>query len=183
MQLSKLETILEDDGIIFLTYGGRLTQSLIVGMTEALEKESETHDMSMKVSHNLLTIFIELSQNMMNYSKKIALSNGKITDSKGLIIVGYDDEKNNYYILSRNILSTKDKEKIIPKIEQVLPLDKDELKTLYRELRKSGKGKHEKGAGIGFVEIARRCDGMEYSFTSINEQSHYFAFKTTIKNI
>lgn len=179
MKLSQLETILEDDGIIFLTYGGRLSQALIVGMTEALEKESETHDLSMKVSHNLLTIFIELSQNMMNYSKKAALSD-EVGDSKGLIIVGYDKNTKDYYILSRNILSTKDKEKIIPRIEQVLPLDKDELKALYRKLRKSGQGKHEKGAGIGFVEVARRCDKMEYSFSKINDNTHYFAFKAVI---
>lgn len=181
MQLSQLETILDDDGIIFLTYGGLLTQALIVGMTEALEKESETHDISMKVSHNLLTIFIELSQNMMNYSKK-SVASGERMDSKGLIIVGYDKDNNDYYVLSRNIVSTEDKEKIIPKVKQVLSLDKEGLKLLYRELRKSGRGKHEKGAGIGFVEMARRCDSMECDFTDINGATHYYALKATIHN-
>lgn len=182
MQLSKLETILDNDGIIFLTYGGLLTQALIVGMTEALEKESEAHDISMKVSHDLLTIFIELSQNMMNYSKK-SVASTKVHDSKGLIIVGYSEEDNDYYVLSRNIVSSRDKEKIIPMIKQVLSLDKDELKLLYRELRKSGRGKHEKGAGIGFVEIARRCDSMECDFTDIDDDTHYFAFEAKIHNV
>jgi hypothetical protein len=182
MQINNLEAILEDEGIVFLTYGGLLTQSLISGMTDALEQESQVNDMSMKVSHNLLTIFIELSQNMMNYSKNSSLQD-KALNSKGLIIVGYDKNSDSYYILSRNILDKKDKEKITPKIEQVLPLNKDELKTLYRELRKSGKGKHEKGAGLGFVEVARRCDKMEYSFSKINDSSYYYFFKAIIKNL
>jgi len=138
--------------------------------------------MSKKVAHNLLTIFIELSQNMMNYSKQMA-SNHLEFNSKGLIVVGFDKDNNDYYIYSRNRLLNQDKEKITPRIEQVLPLDKDALKKLYRTLRKSGKDKHERGAGIGFIEIARRCDGMEYHFNQIDETSHYFAFKVTLHNL
>lgn len=180
MEISKLENILENDGIVFLTYGGFLTQSLVVGMTEALEKESEVNELSMKVTNNILTIFIELSQNIMNYAKKT--SSEEMHDPKGLIIVGYDKKNNDYYLFSRNIVTTADKDKIIPRIEQVLPMEKDALKVLYRELRKSGKGKHAKGAGIGFVEIARRCDDMQYNFTPINDETSYYAFKVIIHN-
>jgi len=182
VKINDLEAILEDEGIVFLTYGGLLTQSLISGMTDALEHETQVNDMSMKVSHNLLTIFIELSQNMMNYSKNSSLQESGL-NSKGLIVVGYDENSNSYYILSRNILDEKDKEKITPKIEQVLALNKDELKTLYRELRKSGKSKHEKGAGLGFVEVAKRCDQIEYSFSKINDTSYHYIFKAIIKNL
>jgi len=181
LQLSKLETILEDEGIVFLSYGGLLTQSIIVGMTEALEHESTSKDISMKVSHNILTIFIELSQNMMTYSNKMTALDSHF-DHKGLIIVGYDDENEQYYILSRNVLKNEDKERISPRLEQVIPLNKEELKKLYRERRKSGKDKHEKGAGIGFIEIARRCDAMEYNFVKKDSGSHYFAFKAIINH-
>ena len=80
-----LEEILEKDGIIFLTYGGTLTQSLIVAMTEALEKETEEADLSIGLASKIFTIFIELAQNMMHYSKKM---NKDGFDSKGLIVVG-----------------------------------------------------------------------------------------------
>ena len=39
--ISNLSSVLDEDGIIFLAYGGLFTQPLIAGMTEALEKESE----------------------------------------------------------------------------------------------------------------------------------------------
>ena len=67
-------------------------------------------------------------------------------------------------------------------METIQPLNQDELKTLYRELRKSGKGKHEKGAGIGFIEIARRSSSIEYEFSKIDENNHYFALKVIIDN-
>ena len=183
MNINRLENLLEDDGIVFLSYGGFLTQALISSMTEALEKESEYHDISMTTSNNILTIFIELSQNMMNYSKYSAKINGNnLFDSKGLIVVGYNKKEDSYYVISRNIVNSDDKNKIEPKIQQVLPLDKAELKTLYRELRKSGRGKHEKGAGIGFVEVARRCDKMEYDFSPADDDNYNYALKAIIKN-
>ena len=47
MKFANLEEILERDGIVFLTYGGFLTQPLIAGMTDALEAEAQRSDLSM----------------------------------------------------------------------------------------------------------------------------------------
>jgi len=179
VDINKLDTLLSSDGIVFLTYGGFLSQALIVGMTEALEKEAQVNDVSLKVSTNIFTIFIELAQNMMNYSKQKSKEG---FDPKGLIVVGYNNTKNEYYILSRNVISALDKEKIEPKLKEVQALDKESLKNLYRELRKSSRGKHEKGAGIGFIEIARRCDAIEFTFSPIEENSYFFVIKTIIHN-
>ncbi len=174
--LKPLENILEEDGIVFLTYGGFLTQSLIVGMTEALEMESESSSLSMKLSNNIFTIFIELSQNMMNYSKKVSKDG---IDPKGLILVGKTTD-GYYYVLSQNIVDQNDKKKIEPKLKNITLADKEEIKKLYREARKSGKHTHQKGGGIGFYEIAKRCKKTIYAFEKINENRYYFKFKAII---
>ena len=36
MNIHSIQKIVEKDGIVFLTYGGFLSQTLIAGMTEAL---------------------------------------------------------------------------------------------------------------------------------------------------
>lgn len=181
MNFDKLENTLDENGIVFLSYGGFLSQTLIAGMTEALEKEAETNDISMRVSNNIFTIFIELSQNMMNYSKA-KYREDETFDSKGIIVVGYDEPSNCYYVMSRNIVSGEDKARIEPKIQKAVELEREELKKLYRELRKSGLDKHNKGAGIGFIEIAKRCDRLEYRFDPLSENRYYFSVKTVIKN-
>ena len=177
--VKQLETILQQDGIIFLTYGGFLTQSLIVGMTDALEKEAESSDLSMKISGNIFTIFIELSQNMMNYSKKVGTDG---FDPKGLILVGRHED-GTYYVLSQNILDENDKKKIEPKLELIKKSTKDEIKKLYREARKSGKDTHHKGGGIGFYEIAKRCEEINYEFIPIKDGKYYFKFKAIIGKV
>lgn len=180
MDIEAVKSLIQRDGIVFLTYGGFLSQTIIVGMTEALEKEAEHSEISVGESADIYTIFIELAQNMMNYSKSIDESSTK-NRSEGLIIVGRVDNNDiHYYVLSQNVIALADKEKIEPKLKEIDNMNKDELKKRYRELRKSGKDTHEKGGGIGFYEIAKRSDKIEYSFKAINSQKYYFQFKAYI---
>lgn len=179
MNIDEIRGIVDREGIVFLTYGGFLSQALIAGMTEALEKEAINNDLSMGESNNIFTIFIELAQNMMNYSKT-KLENCEKVESEGLIVVGRASD-NLYFIQSQNIVSLTDKEKISPKLEEILTLDRDGIKKRYRELRRSGKNTHDKGGGIGFYEIGKRADKIEYDFKNINEDKFYFQFKAYIE--
>ena len=176
MNINEIQKLVDNDGIVFLSYGGFLSQTLITGMTEALEEEAREHGITMSVSNNLFTIFIELSQNMMNYSRTI---NEDTMRAQGLIVVSKDIHYN-YYIHSQNVVSLADKEKIEPKLLEIQSLDRDGIKKKYRELRKSGHNTHGKGGGIGFYEIAKKCDRIDYNFTKIQEDRYYFHVKTTI---
>ncbi len=178
MNINAVQKMIDKDGIIFLSYGGFLSQALISGMTEALEKEAEYNEISMGDSSNIFTIFIELSQNIMNYSKTANVDDTSFRP-QGLILVSKSID-GNYHIHSQNIVSLQDKEKIESKLLEIQSLDREGIKTRYRELRKSGKDTHGKGGGIGLYEIAKRCDSIEYEFKQINENKFYFHLKTTI---
>lgn len=178
MDINAIHKMVEKDGIVFLTYGGFLSQALISGMTEALEKEAEQSDLDMGASNNIFTVFIELAQNMMNYSKsQMLLSTDK--KAEGLILVSKDNF-GNYYIHSQNIIDFADKHKIEPKLIEIKSLNRDGIKQKYKELRRSGAHTHGRGGGIGFYEIAKRCDMIEYEFKQINQNKFYFHFKATI---
>lgn len=175
MKFEELENILDAEGIVFLSYGGFMTQPLISGMTDALEKEVESNDLSMTISNNIFTIFIELSQNMMNYAKE----HSDVSDS-GLIIVGMSVDKNSYYVISRNKINESAKEIIEKHLNDIEGLNKEKLRLLYRERRKVKKKDGYKGAGIGFIEIARRCDKIEHNYQKISSDKYYFTVKVTI---
>ena len=115
----------------------------------------------------------------MNYSKSINQDCRDIVPG-GLIVVAKNSDESEYSIHSRNIISIDDKEKIEPKLSEMQTMSKDEIKKRYKELRKSGAGTHGKGGGIGFYEIAKRCDKLEYDFKEINSDKYYFHIKTTI---
>jgi hypothetical protein len=167
--IGRLESILEEDGIIFLTYGGSFTQSLIVGMTGVLEKEVEEADLNMKISNNIFVVFIELAQNIMNYSKKLKEKNS--FNSKGIIFVGKKD--NDYYVCSQNIITKEDKENIEKRLLEIKDLSQDEIKQLYKETRRNAK-KTQKGSGLGFLEIAKKSKKIEFEFEALENDKFYF---------
>jgi hypothetical protein len=174
MNIRVIQNIVDEDGIIFLTYGGFISQSLITSMMEALEKETIANELSLGVSNNIFTIFIELTQNMMNYSKKKELTSNELA-SQGLVVVT-KDRVDNYFIHSQNIVTSEDKQKIEERLNEILSLTKDEIKKRYREARRSGKDKHGRGGGIGFYEIAKRSDEIKFEFNKINDGKYYFHF-------
>jgi len=180
--VEEVKALVAKDGIVFLIYGGFLSQTIITSFADAIEKETLEHNVGIGDSSNILTVFIELAQNILNYGKSKELGSVE-TKAEGLIIVGkssHEKEQQQYYIVSQNVVATTDKDKMIPKFEDILSLDKEGLKKRYRELRKSGKDTHEKGGGIGFYEIAKRSDHIEYEFTELNEEKLTFEFKAFV---
>ena len=161
---------------IILEYNGVLTQGIITHSIEILESNISNIGMV----GNISTMVIELTQNMMKYSKSNDLDCNEIKPA-GLIEV-QRDKNNVYYIRSENILSLEDKQKIEPKLLEIQSLDRAGIKKRYRELRKSGENTHEKGGGIGFYEIAKLAQTIEYEFKVINEQKFSFEFKVVIKS-
>ncbi len=176
MDLQALHSFVKRDGIVFLTYGGFLSQTLISGMTEALEKEAEYNELGMRLANNIFMIFIELSQNMMKYTSEHQRMS---QHSEGLIIVG-KTSANNYYVVSQNIVSKDDAAMMNERLKGITGLDTEMLKKRYRELRRSGRDSHEKGAGIGFYEIAKHSDSIEFEFVELDEKTSFFTFKASI---
>jgi hypothetical protein len=70
-----------------------------------------------------------------------------------------------------------DNQKVIIKLDQLT----DELKALYKELRKSGENSHERGGGLGFLEIQRKSTmPLKYRFEKIDEKYQFFSLKSLI---
>jgi hypothetical protein len=176
ISIDKLESILKEE-IIFLTYGGMFTQPLIAGMTSVLEKEVEDADLSMKRSNNIFVVFIELAQNIMNYSKK--MKNDHSLDSKGLIFVGKNDS-DDYFVCSQNIITYSDRDMMRERLETIKSSSEDEIKSLYRETRRASRVRDDNGAGLGFLEIARKVKNIEFEFNEISEDKLYFKFCATL---
>ena len=174
--IDNIKGIVEENNIIFLTYGEFISQSLISGLTESLEIETNHNKVNLSVSNNVFIVFIELSQNIMNYAK----NKDNLEKPEGVIVVKKDDE--NYYIYSQNIVATKDMVKIEPRLVDIQSLNKENLKKKYRELRKQSKDPESKGGGIGFYEIAKRCKKINYKFTKISDDVYNFYFESIIEN-
>ena len=162
-------------------YEGLITQNVIATAMDNIETKVTNLGMLGIIS----TITIECCQNMMHYSKDKKVGSREIL-SEGQIEVQYINDEY-YNIITTNIVSIEDKEKIELKLSEIQSLDKASIKKRYRELRKSGENSHEKGGGIGMYEIAKISDGIGCEFKAINEfhaineDKFYFTMTATVK--
>jgi hypothetical protein len=176
MNLVELHSVIKRDGIIFLSYGGFLSQALIAAMTENLEKEAIDSDLSVRLSNNIFTIFIEMAQNMMRYTAEHKAVSPR---SDALIIVG-KDKSGSYFVISRNVIANADADTIEKRLAVLQTLDKEQIRKKYRELRRSGQNSHETGAGIGFYEVAKGAEKIEYEIAPVSDHTSFFIFKAIV---
>jgi len=169
------------NGRLLSSYKGVLSQPMITEMVETLEKAMTAYGWRQKVMVDLITVFIELSQNMMRYAKP---ESG--TDADGLpheeISIGVQRDGKQCCITSKNVVNADDKQTILQRLSQLEGRDKKALRHLYRTLRRNGEmHAHGESAGIGFAEIGRHCDRMEYAFADTGLGQYYFILKATIQ--
>jgi hypothetical protein len=84
-------------------------------------------------------------------------------------------------VFAGNLVERADVERLRAKLTRIRGMSKDELKALYKEQLRAAPEEGSKGAGLGFVEIARRASKpIEFDFAEIDGTHAFFALKATI---
>ena len=69
-------------------------------------------------------------------------------------------------------------------LKKINKSNKKSLKELYKEQIKKGRLSDKGGAGLGFIDIARKTgQQLMYSFLDINEKKTYFVLTSTVSRI
>jgi hypothetical protein len=179
MDLYNIEMDLCKKNTIY-TFSGIVTYNLLTTISSTLRKDLEKIDSSSNKLVRLYSIITEIFQNIMNYSART-----KYIDEKdigiGTCVVKQTDDKTGYIISSGNLIESKDTNKIEEKLNKIISLDKDGVKAYYKEVRRSGKDAHKNGAGLGFLELAKKSEQkLKYQINKIDERYSYFEIEVAI---
>jgi len=157
---------------ILLSFYGSFSQELLVEIGETLRNRIKFDNPNKTIK--LFAMFIEQAQNIVRYSTEKTFNKElNCSLSNGVIVIGYQDDS--YYVLCGNQVNKKNIEFITKKLTALHGMDKNELKSYYKEQRKS------LTAGLGFIELARKSvKPIDFDFQSIDEQFSFFSLKTYI---
>jgi len=179
MNISKIRTIMAEEGIVF-SFSGMISQSITAFMLETAQNQLEQKGEDSKIIRSMCIIAIEQLQNIMSYSKNKDISKESEYISPGVLVIGIDKQKNKYYVNSSNEIIASDKEKVSAKIDFINSMEKSELRKYLRQKLRSAEDTHDRGAGVGFIEMAKRSsEKLEYDFEEIDDKM-YFHIKTYI---
>jgi len=166
MNITKLANHYEDDKILF-SYNGVISQIFVKGIKNLINGTLITHNNNIEATilRKLFEISVEQLQNIMSYSKNNIQKDQTTYESEGLCILGYCTQNDKYFITTLNHIEKEDKDKLEQKLTKVNDMDSKEQRKYLRELLRSGVDSHSRGAGVGFLEIARRSsEKLKYSF-------------------
>jgi len=166
---------------IFLGFSGPISQELLVEIGDTLKNKMKMEEAtSSSTRTKVFAMLIEQAQNIIHYSaEKVQPEHSPATLSSGIIVVGYNH--NHYYVLCGNRVDNNSVEQLRDKLTILQNMNKDELKCYYREQRKQNAPTNSKGAGLGFIELARKSvKPIEFHFQSIDKQFSFFSLKTYI---
>lgn len=174
--LQKLQYTLSNLGII-ISFSGQFSQGIIEELSEAINNHLENEQISKSNIYNVISIFVEQSQNISHYIKNnVDKAFYETIASSGIVTIG--KEEDGYFITSGNLVLHGDISNITEKIEGIKNLDKDQLKKLYKETMKNDVGDGDHGAGLGFIVMARKARlPIAYSIVKWDEHLSFFTIR------
>jgi hypothetical protein len=162
---------------IILVYEGEFTQEITKSVLAMAERNMESTGEEETIKRKVFNVMVECLQNICKHSDE----NPEIyNDNEGAIFM-IGNDKNAYTIISGNPILNENIGTLKERLEQINSLDKDGLKSLYKEIITTGNLSEKGGAGLGFVDMARKSGNkLEFSFDAIDGNHSFFSLRTVI---
>ena len=163
----------------------------VYSFNESMESKNVKLVYKGEISHQVTKAFTSLTETNMMVEEESNSVQKKVfhadymdneeghEEGSGVFLVCKDEE--NYVITTGNILQ-KHKESIIANVlDKINSLDKEGLKALYKQQIKEGRLSDKGGAGLGFIDIAKKTGNpLAYKFVPINDDYSFFIISSTI---
>lgn len=161
-----------------LVYEGEITHQITKAFTSLTEskmlREEEPNSVQKKVFH----VMVECLQNISKHAIPEANSAPK-DEGRGIFMISKGDAE--YLITTGNTIPTQKIEGLKMMLENINSLDKMGLKKLYKQQIREGRLSEKGGAGLGFIDIAKKTGRpLEYHFLTINENESFFVLTSSI---
>ena len=162
---------------LILVYEGEFTQDITKSVLAMAERNMESMGEESGIKRKVFNVMVECLQNICKHAESFDENTyGKNT---AIFMIGKHDSE--YFITSGNPILSDKVADMSRKLEDINNLDKDGLKQLYKDIIKNGKLSSKGGAGLGFVDMARKSGKkLIFDFEPINEHLSFFSLKTTI---
>lgn len=166
---------------IIFCYSGPMSQDLMVEIGNTLKSKMKQESFNRSVVAKTFAILVEQVQNIIRYSTEQTILE-TLDDkrlSNGIVAVGYENDS--YFVSSGNMIHSKDKDKISLMINKINNMTPDEKKAFYKEVRKKEPIENSRGAGLGFIEMARKSEHpVDFDFIDVDNGFCFFSIRLNI---
>lgn len=166
---------------IQLCFNGPLSQSVIEELAVAIRSHMERHAEEKSLLIDVFSVFVEQTQNIRNYAAQRAEdSEAEHRYSSAIVVIAENEGR--YLVTSGNVVLTRDAEALAARIESLRDLDRDQLRTLFREQRRRPRDPdHPESAGLGLIDMARKASApLTYRVHPLSSDEAFFSLAVNL---
>jgi hypothetical protein len=162
---------------LILVYEGEFTQEITKSVLAMAERNMDSIGEESNIKRKVFNVMVECLQNICKHADEYDPNAQQ--SNKAIFMIGKHEDE--YVITTGNPIMNDKVGNLNSKLEQINSLDKEGLKALYKDIIKNGDLSEKGGAGLGFVDMARKSgQKLEYAFEPMTEIWSFFSLKTTI---
>ncbi|MCC5920966.1 MAG: SiaB family protein kinase [Cyclobacteriaceae bacterium] len=163
---------------LILVYEGEFTQEITKSVLAMAERNMDSMGEESSTKRKVFNVMVECLQNIVKHGEEHRNSDDPSKNNAIFMIGKREDE---YLVISGNPIKDEHISSLKEKLEEINSLDKDGLKQLYKSIIKSGELSDKGGAGLGFVDMARKSGRkLLYDFHPMTDQYSFFSLTTVI---
>lgn len=165
---------------VILIYEGDFTQETTKSILTMAERNLESSGEESGIKKKIFNVMVEALQNIVKHSDD--LKEDENGHHSAIFLISH--AKSQYSIMSGNPIKNENIPNLKNALERINSLDKDGLKELYKEIIKNTTISEKGGAGLGFVDMARKSgEKLEWTFVPMNDDFHFFCLKVNIARV
>lgn len=165
MDLYELRNEFDKAGIM-TCFNGPFSHSIIEEIGKAVRNHLAEENIPQNAVLDVFAVYIEMAQNVRNYLAVREITQAEAASS----IITIARHSSGYKLSSGNCMLNSDGSGLCARIDEINSMTPEERKRNYRELLRRDVEPGSLGAGLGFLEIAKRTTAnMQYSIRKIDE--------------
>ena len=159
---------MENETTIY-TYSGNVDTGILKSILADLENRLAERGEDKLFRKKINSILIECLQNLIYYADQ-----SELMVKQPVVTVTHKD--GGYHIHTGNMVPQEKVEKMTNYLTKINGMNKDQLREFYQEVLTNGQFNDKGGAGLGFVNIARKTkdNKVGFKFEPINDQFMFF---------
>ena len=141
---------------VIFYYEGYFSQNIVAAMAEAVKLQLEVAGVAGPTRRKLFSSFVEMAQNIIHYSAQ-SLTPGSQNDQElrhGSVCIRQESD-GRFLLLCANLVEPVVAEQLQVKLDALRRMTLDEIKQAYRQTLREETPDSSKGAGMGFLTVAR----------------------------
>lgn len=164
---------------LILVYEGDFTQETTKSILSMAERNLDSSGEDSTTKRKVFNVMVEALQNIVKHSSEQGLQVGSLISKSAIFMISKDDSR--YCVMTGNPIAKANVARLTANLNDLNSKDKDGLKEMYKEIIKNTRISDKGGAGLGFVDMARKSgEKLEFTFANLDADYDFFCLKVNI---